>query len=127
MAFSRREADDLVLERGTVTRTDSLNLAVIERRLAEIRRHQFSDSFVGVNEIARDLLDIERFGQERERDRRVIAGLEREPPIGDAPIERDGGTMQAGRRAGFQSPPDEAKRFERLGQIARGWLAGAAG
>ena len=42
------------------------------------------------------------------------------------PIEIDAVAIEPRRRAGLQAAPLEAERLQRLGQLARGRLAGAA-
>ena len=89
--------------------------------------HDIAHAIVGVQQIAGDLLDVDRLGEKRKRHRRVVALLERETPVADAAIEIDAAPIEPRRRAGLEPAPREPERLQRLRQLARRRLAGAAG
>ena len=51
-----REPHDLVLERRAVARADAADLAVEERRLADVRAHELVDALGRVQQVAVDLI-----------------------------------------------------------------------
>src|SRR6202022_2707608 len=63
MALAPGEADDLVFERRAVARANTSNLSVEKRRLVDVLGHKLPHALVGVNEIARHLHHVDRFGE----------------------------------------------------------------
>ena len=78
MALPGRELHHLVLERRAVARPDALDLAVIERRLADVRANQFVHALRRVKQPAINLLALDPSRQERERDDLPVAGVQTE-------------------------------------------------
>ena len=125
MPFLVREPDDLVLERRAVARPDAANLSVEQRRAVEVRAHQVADAIVGVQQMAVNLWATDPICQERERDRLIVAALEREDAPGHLRIEVDAPPIEPRRGAGLQPPVLEADRLERLRKLAGRRFAGA--
>ena len=75
MAFPIGKAHHLVFERRTVAWPDSLNLAVVERRLRDRRADEIVHGGRGVDVVALDLIALDAIGQEREGNGRLIAEL----------------------------------------------------
>src|SRR5690606_6322482 len=112
------EAHDLVFERGAVARPDSRNLPVVERRAVDVLPHECMRLAGRMEDVTGDLLALETVGQERERDGRIVAGIELESrKVNRTPI-------QARRRACLETPPCEAEGLERFGKRTRRRLAG---
>jgi hypothetical protein len=121
------EANDLVLERRTVSRTDAVNLAVEEGRASDVGADKIANAIVGVDQMAVDLRPIDRRGQERKRYGRRIAVLDDERSVCNLAIEVNARPIEAWRRTGLQSSPLEPAGLQRLGQLARRRFTGAAG
>src|SRR5439155_11767193 len=119
------KANDLVLERRAIPRSDPSNLAVEERRQREIRPHQIVDAIVRVNQIAVDLRAINRAGQKRERRWRNIAALDEERSVFDSGGEIDAAAIEARRRARLEPPPLEPEGLQRLREFTGRWFARA--
>ncbi len=93
-----------------------------------LRAHQIAHAIVGVKQIAVDLRSLDRRGEKRERHRRIVAALDgeraRRATCGSKSMLV---AIEPRRRAGLQPAPLEAERLQRLRQLARRRLAGAAG
>ena len=61
------EAHDLVFDRRAIARAARVDLAAVHRRAMQIRADQVVDRFVGVRDVAGQLLDVELVGEKRER------------------------------------------------------------
>src|SRR5581483_7344068 len=109
MAFLVGEANDLVLERRAIARTDPADLTVEQRRSIDIRANEIAHAIVGVNEIAVDLRTIDRVGEKRERHRRPVALLHSESTFAHVTIEINRGAIEPWGSAGLESPPLEAE------------------
>src|SRR5690606_33109264 len=86
--------------------------------LVDVRTHQLVDTVVRVEDVADDLVPLDRVGAKRERYRRIIAELRFEP------AEINGLPVQTWGRAGLQPAPPEAVRLQRFREISRRWFAG---
>ena len=127
MPLPIREAHDLVLERRTVTGTDAVNLAVVERTTIDIGAHEIAHTIVRVQQPASNLIAQSAGRDEREWYWRRIAQLFREQARFHGPIEIDAVPMQPRRRAGLQPSHHESARPDRLCQLARRRLAVTSG
>ena len=117
-----RKPHDLVFERRAVPRADPLNLAVEERRQVDVRANEVVDAIGGVEQMTGDL----RSGRSGRSGTRTAPAARRRVPR----AKRDKSMLrsrQPRRRAGLQPAPREAEALQRLGQLMRRRLAGAAG
>ena len=89
MARPLREAHDLVLDRGTVARSDALDDSGEKRRPIETAANDLVRALVGVRDPARELRRMHFARAEKAHDRRgIVAGLSFEAPeIDRAPVE----------------------------------------
>ncbi len=67
--LAMREAHDLILEGGAVTRANARNLAIKERRCRDIAPHEVVNALRGVEQMAVDLRPIDAVRHEGERHR----------------------------------------------------------
>src|SRR4029453_8873719 len=81
--------------------------------------HEISDAIVGVEEVTFDLWAIDQIRQKGERNWMHAASLHGERPRRDLAVEVDALASEARRRPGFQAPPLEAERLQRMSEIAR--------
>ena len=104
-----REAHDLVLDRGAVSRPRGLHPAAVLRRLVQVLPYQIVRRGVGVRQIARHLLalNVPR-GVERKPARDVVAGLR----LHDGEV--DGVAVDAGGCAGLEAASLKAKALQVL-------------
>src|SRR4029079_8462213 len=116
-----RKPHDLVFERRAITRTHAGDLAVVERRSADVAPHQFAHTVGRMDEMTVDLLAHDGAGQKRKRHDRVIAALSREA----RKVDRT--SIEPRRRAGFQPPHAESEAAQRFREITRRRLTGATG
>ncbi len=114
------EFDDLIFNGRAVTRTDSLNLAAVERRARNGLAENAVRLFVGVADVALDLRAVDAPGHKRKWRGLGIArlGLELRPV--------DGAAIQAGRSAGLEASPAQAQRAQLFAQQLRGRFAVAS-
>src|SRR5262249_35639271 len=98
MALAIGKAHDFVLNRRAVTRANALNLPVIDGSLMLVGEDQLVRRWRRVRDAAGDLRRIDPGGEERNRLRRIVAGLE----LQALPI--DGPAIEARRRPGLQAP-----------------------
>src|SRR5258708_32079619 len=83
-----RKLDNLVLNGRAIARTDSLDLAAVERRPWNRLANHAVRGFVGVGDMARNSWAIDLLGEERKRSRLGIAMLWLEAvPIDAASIQ----------------------------------------
>src|SRR5437773_6494311 len=75
MAFLVREPHDLVFERRTISRANSLDLAIEQRRACDVPANKLVDALRGVHEMTVNLWARNPVGQEREGDRRLVAAF----------------------------------------------------
>ena len=113
MALAFGEADDLVLDRRTVARPDTLDLAGIERRPADIGPDLRVGPGIRVGDVANSLRNLDPVGQKRERRRRIVAFL----CFKRRPIDRP--AVETRRRPGLQPPERQAEPAEGPGQPRR--------
>ena len=83
------EADDLVLERRTVPRTDAANLTVEQGRAREIRAHELVHAIGRVQKMTVDLRAVDSPGQKRKGNRRIVAQFAQERAALDLALEID--------------------------------------
>src|SRR5207248_10532422 len=98
--------------------SDAGDLPVEERGLGNVIAHQRMHPIRRVDDVAGNLFARDRAGHEREGHGRVVAALF------DEAREIDAAPVQTRWRARLQTPPAEAERLQRFGEIVRGWLAG---
>ncbi len=107
VAVAIAEPDDLVLDRGTIARTAALDLAGIHRRAMHVGPDHFMGRRRRPGDPALDLRRRDPVGHDRERLRRIVAGLH----FDRRPV--DGRAIEPRRRAGLQSSERKADPFER--------------
>src|SRR5688572_20108944 len=127
MTLAVGEPHDLVFERRTVARADALNLSVEQRTLMNGAAHQIAHAIVRVKQPATHTIAKKPSRRIRKRSGYRVAVLLHEIPARDPAREIDAVPIEAWRRSGLQPPHFEAERANRLCQLARGWLAMAAG
>ena len=128
MPLPIRESHHLVFERRAVSRADSGNLAVEERRLADVAAHQLMNLVCRVEQMANDLISRAHVSRRtRTATARIIAMFHVEHPLATACVEVDRAPAKSRRRAGLQPAPLESKRLERFSQVTRRRFAGTAG
>ncbi len=121
------EANDLVLDRGAVSRAAALDLAGIDRRTAQVRPDQSVRLGPGVGDMAVNLGRRNRVRHVGEGDRRIVARL----PVKTRPVNRP--SIEPRRRSGFQPAQRKTCAFKsarqaeggRFAITARGTLLGA--
>jgi hypothetical protein len=111
------EANDLVLDGRTVSRSSALDVSPEDGRSGEIRAHDPMGGLGGVGEVARDLGMGDAIGAEGERWRGIVAVLDLETG------KVDGARVQA--RAGTSLEPADAEpqSFELRAQALRSGIA----
>ena len=122
-----REANDLVLKRRTIPRSDTADLAVEERRAIDVRADQIAHAIVRVQQVAVNLRTLDRRARERKRHRRNIPVLDRKTAGSHLAVEIDTRPVQPRRRSRFQPAAFKAECFQRVGQLARRRLVRPAG
>src|SRR5207253_2354787 len=104
----------LVFKRGAVARSDSLNLPVVKRALADMCPDKVADAIVGMHQPAAHLV-VQRLGRvKRKWDGLGVTRLLGEHAFPYAGSEIDAVPLQARRRAGLQSPHLEAASANRI-------------
>src|SRR6266576_5371045 len=121
MSVAVAEADDLVLDRGTIARSGALDLSGIHRRAMHIGPDHLMGSGRGPRDAALDLRGGDLLGHHRKRLRRIVAWLH----LHRGPVDR--GAVEARRRAGLQPAQPKAGALKRLREPERRRLADAAG
>ena len=121
VAVAVAEPDDLVLDRGTIARTAALDLTGIHRRAMHVGPDHFMGRRRRPGDPALDLRRRDPVGHDRERLRRVIAGLH----FNGGPV--DSRAIEPRRRAGLQSSERKANPFEGSRKPHRRRLADPAG
>src|SRR6185369_18016586 len=101
MSFLVCKANDLVLDRRAVARPAALNSPAVHRRAIERAADDLMRARVGVRDVAGNLGLADALGGVRERDRRLVAGLDLEA------LEVDRARVEARTGAGLQ--PTDAK------------------
>src|SRR5207244_5325520 len=100
------EPDDLVLDRGTIARTAALDLAGVHRRAVNIGPDHLMGRGRRSGNPTLDLRGRDPLGHDRERLRRVVAGLH----FDSGPV--DGRAIEPRRGTGLQSAECKADPFE---------------
>src|SRR4051812_33146236 len=75
MPLPIRETHHLVFQGWTVSWSNALNLAVVERRLADVSPDKLVHPWGGVERVTIDLRTVDPVGHERERNRWIVASL----------------------------------------------------
>src|SRR5690349_14979801 len=104
-----RELNDLVFDRGAITRADTFDCSGVQRRLGQILPNRIVYLGRRVADIAVDLLLLDAIGGKGKRYRNLVAGLRFER----LPI--DSSAVQPWRRARFQSAHRKPRPLERFG------------
>jgi hypothetical protein len=123
VAFPIGKPHDFVLERRTISRTDALNLAVVQRTSIDMLAHEIVNPLRRVQQPTLDLISQAPVCRERKRLRNQVSRLFDEQPRPDRQIEVDTVAVQSRRRAGFQSSDLETKLIQRLSKFdcGRSW------
>ena len=110
----------LVFERRAVARTDAVNLAVVQRRLADVLPHESLDALGRVKQIAGDLGRLDRRVMNENGTGGIVAAL--------LPSNREKSMLRRWSRAACRSSgdPSEAERLQRFRQVTRRRFARAA-
>src|ERR1700676_1198466 len=108
MPVAIAEADDLVLDRGTIARPAALDLARIHWRAMHIGPNHLMGRWRGSRDAALDLRRGDLVRHHRKRLRRIAAGLH----FPRRPVDR--GPVEPRRRACLQPPQVEAGNLEEL-------------
>src|SRR5206468_6361323 len=111
------KAYDIVLDRGTITRSDPGDAARIHRRATEIGANARVRSRGRRRDVAGDLRCRDPVRYEGEWRRRIVAWLNLEP----SPVDRP--AVEPRRRPGLQPSEGEAVAGERLRQAKRRLVA----
>src|SRR5262249_4879600 len=98
--------------RRAVPWSDTPNLSVEQGRAVDVRLHEIANALVGVEQVARDLLAVDRRCEKRERNRRIVAVLDRESSGPNLLLEIDAFAIQTRRRSSFQAPPLDPDRLQ---------------
>src|SRR6185503_8573360 len=120
MAGLLRKLNYLIFNRRAVTRSNAFDGARVERRFMKIGSDLFMQLFVCVAEIAIELILLDLFSRKRKGHRPVVRRLW----LKSVPV--NGSSVEARRRAGFQSSHRKAKPLEGLRKFDRRGFAGAA-
>src|SRR6266481_7197981 len=121
MSVAVAEADDLVLDRGAIARSDALDLPGIHRRAMHIGPDHLMGCGGGPGDAALDLRGRDLFRHHRKRLRWIAAGLH----FHRRPVDRR--AIESRRSAGLQPAQREAGTLKRLRGPERRRLADAAG
>ncbi len=117
VAVAAGEAHHLVLDGGAIARTDTLDLAGIERRPVQIGLDQPMGTGGRAGDVALNLAGGDPAGEKREGLGRIVAGLRLET----RPI--DGAAVEPRRRSGLETAQAESKPLQGLGKAKRRRLA----
>ena len=102
--------DDLVFDRGTVARSNPLDLSAVEGRTLDILTQNLERPVGGVRNVALDLFAVDAFGTKREGRGLAVAGLRLE----HVPVNR--AAIEPRRRARLQSSAAKSEATKHLPQ-----------